>query len=214
MLSYDAGGDRHMQYHEGSMAQHHRGRRSLGSGITCTSTCCGTHVLSLELKDLAKIPEVVAIVAKVQKILNRFWGKKRWARKKLREIVEKNHRKKLGLYRAKATRFAGKVKEMARCLRLRNDLQEVVSSFEYAQQNFGAMFAESSEEDADGTGMVDNVKMIVLDEQGFWGPLTRILRLCSPIVALLRLMDGQKPCIGKVYDRMFMVGEMASTFRN
>lgn len=180
-----------------------------------TLTCFGTHVLSLELKDMAKIAEVAAIVAKVQKILNRFWGKKRWARKRLREVAEKNHRKKIGLYRAKATRFAGKVKEMARCLRLKNDLQEVVSSYQYAQQQFGKTNddVDSSEEDDEGTGVVDGVKMIVLDEQGFWGPLTRILRLCSPIVSLLRLMDGQKPCIGKIYDRMFMVGEHIEKLR-
>lgn len=30
-----------------------------------TPTCCGTHVLSLELKDLGKLPEVAAIIAKV-----------------------------------------------------------------------------------------------------------------------------------------------------
>ena len=28
-----------------------------------------------------------------------------------------------------------------------------------------------------------------------------------PIVKLLRLVDGDKPVIGKVYDRMFMIGE-------
>jgi hypothetical protein len=58
-------------------------------------------------------------------VLNRFWGRKRWARTKLREVAEKNHKKKLGLYRAKVTRFAGKVREMARMLRLKADLQEV-----------------------------------------------------------------------------------------
>ena len=28
----------------------------------------------------------------------------------------------------------------------------------------------------------------------------------TPIVKLLRLMDGEKPAMGKVYDRMFMIG--------
>lgn len=79
--------------------------------ITCT--CCGTHVLNLELKDIAKISVVDETVQKVQRILNRFWGRKRWGRKKLREVVEANHKKKLGLYRAKVTRFGGKIKEIA-----------------------------------------------------------------------------------------------------
>ena len=30
-----------------------------------TAMCCGTHVLSLELKDLGKLPEVDAIISKV-----------------------------------------------------------------------------------------------------------------------------------------------------
>ena len=29
----------------------------------------------------------------------------------------------------------------------------------------------------------------------------------TPIVKLLRLADGDKPAMGKVYDRMFMIGQ-------
>ena len=36
------------------------------------------HVLSLELKDMAKIPAVAAVIEGAQKILARFWGRKRW----------------------------------------------------------------------------------------------------------------------------------------
>ena len=32
------------------------------------------------------------------------------------------------------------------------------------------------------------------------------LQIMTPIVKLLRLMDGEKPAMGKVYDRMFMIG--------
>ena len=74
---------------------------------------------------MAKIPDVAKVIEAVGKVLNRFWGRKRWARTKLREVAEKNHKKKIGLYRAKVTRFAGKVREMARVLRLKADLQEV-----------------------------------------------------------------------------------------
>lgn len=31
-----------------------------------TATCCGTHVLNLELKDIAKIPEIAAVIEKVR----------------------------------------------------------------------------------------------------------------------------------------------------
>ena len=224
--------------------------------ITCT--CCGPHVISLELHDIAKIPYVAKVIEAVGKILDRFWGRTRWARTKLREVAAKNHKKKIGLYRAKATRFAGKVREMGRVLRLKADLQEVVISAAYAQQKWPKKKkdtdAEEQQGELDGEG---GVKKILLDEDGFWKPLVAALKVavqlspprlqnvplghllgnvpeelfssaltlatCSwprarhllpcclqimtPIVKLLRLMDGEKPAMGKVYDRMFMIGQ-------
>lgn len=70
--------------------------------ITCT--CCAPHVLSLYLKDLGRIPEVAGVISKVSKILNRFWGKTRWPRARLREVTCQNHGKELGLYRSKVCR--------------------------------------------------------------------------------------------------------------
>lgn len=74
-----------------------------------TATCCGTHVVSLELNDIGKIKEVAAVMKKVRKVLNLFWGRKRWPRTQLRKVISDNHDgKKFGLYRAKPTRFAGR----------------------------------------------------------------------------------------------------------
>ena len=171
--------------------------------ITCT--CCAPHVLSLELKDMAKIPEVAAVMEKSQKVLARFWGRKRWARSKLRETVKKNHKKDLGLYRAKATRFAGHIRELARILRLKADLQEVVVSAEYAAQKWKPEADGDSDDEA--TDGEDIVKKIILDESGFWKPLVDVLRITTPVVKLLRLADGEMPAMGKMYDRMFMIGE-------
>lgn len=67
--------------------------------ITCT--CCAPHVLNLYLKDIGKIEEVAAVIVKVSKVLNRFWGKSRWPRARLRETTAANHGKEIGLYRAK-----------------------------------------------------------------------------------------------------------------
>eukprot|EP00967_Tisochrysis_lutea_P103908 scaffold157243_cov49-Tisochrysis_lutea.AAC.1 len=61
-----------------------------------TATCCGTHVLSLELKDFAKVPEVANIIAKVGSVLSLFWGRMRWPRTKLREVIEANHGRPFG----------------------------------------------------------------------------------------------------------------------
>ena len=32
----------------------------------------------------------------------------------------------------------------------------------------------------------------------------------TPVVKLLRLMDGQKPAMGNIYDRMFIIGQKIS----
>ena len=74
-----------------------------------STTCCAPHVLSLLLKDIASIPEVSVVMDKMDDVLHRFWGRSRWPRTKLKETVLANHGKPLGLYRAKATRFGGKV---------------------------------------------------------------------------------------------------------
>ena len=47
-------------------------------------------------------------VTRVQKILARFWGRKRWCRMKLRQVAERNHGIKLGLYRASPTHDLGR----------------------------------------------------------------------------------------------------------
>jgi hypothetical protein len=56
---------------------------------------------------MAKIPEVAEIITKMGTILSLFWGRKRWPRRKLREVILTNHGRSFGLYRAKVTRFAG-----------------------------------------------------------------------------------------------------------
>mmetsp|Transcript_16247 Transcript_16247/g.35241 ORF Transcript_16247/g.35241 Transcript_16247/m.35241 type:complete len:167 (-) Transcript_16247:248-748(-) len=68
---------------------------------------------------------------------------------------------------------------------------------------------EDEDEDEDnGTGAdgTDEVKAIILDEAGYWRELISALKLTTATV-LLHLCDGNKPAMGKVYDRMFMVGE-------
>lgn len=181
-----------------------------------SATPCGTHVLNLELKDLSKIDEVKQVEAKVRKVLSLFWGKKRWPRLKLREVITANHDgAKWGLYKAKQTRFAGKIREMARLLRARNDLQEVVVSSDYnkrkAKLNKQGRVREEEDvgegEDECTTSIADEVKSIVLDENGFWSDLIRILRTTLPIVTLLRKMDCNDAVLSQVYAKMSEIQE-------
>ena len=92
-------------------------------------------MLNLELKDLGKLPAFQKVIQQCKAILQIFWGRTRWPRLKLKETIRKNHEGATwGLYRAKATRFAGNVKEMARILRAKASLQEVVVSAEYCKR--------------------------------------------------------------------------------
>ena len=167
--------------------------------ITCT--CCGPHVLNLYLKDLGKIEEVAAVIKKSNAILNLFWGKKRWPRTKLREVIAVNHKKEFGLYRPKATRFAGNMRALGRMLRVKADLQQVVVSSEFGEQKFKK---GNDDDTASGTisGREHPVKAIILDESGFWAPLVEVLKIATPVVKLLRLCDGAAPAMGKVMPRM------------
>lgn len=51
------------------------------------------------------------------------------------------------------------------------------------------------------------VRAIVLDKAGYWRRVVDALRIMTPLVVLLRMMDGDRPIMGKIYDKMFMVGE-------
>lgn len=175
--------------------------------ITCSG--CAAHVLSLLLKDIAKIEEVAQLLKKVKKVINRFRGRKQWTRNKLREVVEKNHGKPLGLYRAAETRFAGHVKEMGRILRLKADLKYIVDLPEYSAQDYsqkkksGERDAHDGDDELDGEG---GVKQILLNEDGFWKPLVTALKITVPITKTLRMCDGNAAVMGKIYDRMYMLG--------
>jgi len=74
-----------------------------------SATCCAPHVLNLLLKDIAHIPQVELVMEQMETVLQRFCGRTRWTRVKLMEVTKENHGKALGLYRARVTRFAGKV---------------------------------------------------------------------------------------------------------
>lgn len=151
----------------------------------------------------------------VKSVLSIFWGRKRWPRRKLREVIKKNHGKEFGLYRAKVTRFAGNYREMSRLLRCKADLQEVVVTAEFAKQkvsNADQQPGQGSDE-ALAANSFSIVKSIVLDDDGFWADLVTTLRIAIPVVKLLRMLDSNKPVLGKVYHRMFLIGEKLSAMQ-
>ena len=92
-------------------------------------------------------------------------------------------------------------------LRCKADLQQVVVSADYAKQKFAQSGAPADGDEQLDPAIGTKVKTIVLDEDGFWKPMTEILYIAMPLIKLLRLLDGNKPAIGKIYDRMFQIGK-------
>ena len=56
---------------------------------------------------------------------------------------------------------------------------------------------DDDDDDAIDSNLGMTVKAIVLDD-GFWQSITEILHVAMPIIKLLRLLDSNKPVIGKV----------------
>lgn len=79
-------------------------------------------------------------------------------------------------------------------------------SAEYAAQKVQQR-ADHEGEDGLSTDSFAIAKSILLDDDGFWKDLVVCLRVAMPLIKLLRLLDSNKPVIGKVYDRMFQQGE-------
>ena len=92
---------------------------------------------------------------------------------------------------------------MQRLLRVKADLQQVVVSAEYSSHKFSSRGRSADDEEAEelDASIGGRVKSIVLDDDNFWSPLDAlvdILRVAMPIIKLLRMMDSNKPVIGKV----------------
>jgi hypothetical protein len=49
------------------------------------------------------------------------------------------------------------------------------------------------------------VKNAIMDQLCFWGRSEELVELMSPFYELLRLVDGQKPVVGKLYYKAFEV---------
>jgi hypothetical protein len=59
-----------------------------------------------------------------------------------------------------------------------------------------------------------HVEQIVLNN-GFWENSDKVLKICGPIVNVLRMVDGDKPSMGFVYERIDCCKEaIASAFNN
>ncbi len=49
------------------------------------------------------------------------------------------------------------------------------------------------------------VRSCIMDERGFWAAINELVEVMDPIVSFLKLVDGQKPVMGKIYYKAWKV---------
>lgn len=153
--------------------------------ITCGP--CTAHCLEVLLEDIAKVE----------------WIKDNF--KQGREIVRfvTAHHRSLAIFRSHSglellkpndTRFCTEFISQTRLVLVKDSLQETV-----VDKKFKSWIEKQRYKQ---TGI--DISARILDE-GWWQCVGTVIKMCDPIVNLLRLMDGRglKPAIGKIYFRMF-----------
>ena len=149
---------------------------------------CSAHCIDLILKDLAKLPWVKPVVEKCKDLVLFF----------------KNHQKALSTYAyfselklvaPSSTRFATNFLMMARLLEVKASLRQAVTSPMWCQ------FFESSPRSVREKG--EEIELRILDmSKDFWAKIEELKNLFSPIVRVLRLVDGPLPTTGKIWMEM------------
>jgi hypothetical protein len=158
-------------------------------------TPCAAHCLDLMLHDLAKFPWVNETIRRAKTIAN--------------FII--NHRLTLSIYRKNAskellrpcdTRFATFYITLKRVVEEKASLRAVFCNTEWERSTLS--------KETKGK----NVEQIVLNN-GFWENANKVLKICGPIVNVLRMVDGDKPCMGFVYESIDRCKEaIATAFNN
>ncbi|XP_054791788.1 uncharacterized protein LOC129297479 [Prosopis cineraria] len=158
---------------------------------------CAAHCLNLTLKDIASLDNVSALATKASKITVFVYNHMiflSWLRKRSgwKEIV-----------RPGATRFATTFITLHSIYMHKHDLQALVTDKHFVDHKLSKTQA----------GII--VTAIILDN-GFWGNCLEIVKVVSPLIKLLRIVDSdEKPSLPSVYEGMQRAKkEIKATFNN
>ncbi|XP_054813463.1 uncharacterized protein LOC129314118 [Prosopis cineraria] len=155
------------------------------------------HCLNLTLKDIASLDNVSALATKAPKITIFVYNHMiflSWLRKRLgwKEIV-----------RPGITKFATTFITLYSIYMHKHDLQALVTDKHFVDHKLSKTQAEVI------------VSAIILDN-GFWGDCLEIVKVVSPLIKLLRIVDSdEKPSLFYVYEGMQRAKiEIKATFNN
>ncbi|XP_054806837.1 uncharacterized protein LOC129309302 [Prosopis cineraria] len=157
---------------------------------------CATYCLNLILKDIASLSHVLDLASKASKIIIFVYNHTivlSWLRKTQgwREIVC-----------LRATRFATTFITLQSIHKHKNDLQALVVDRHFVNHKLSKTVAGQ------------NFANIVLDNI-FWNECYDIVVLVSPLIRLLRIVDGnEKPSLGYVYEGMIRAKHEIKSFCN
>lgn len=171
---------------------------------------CVPHVVSLLMKDVAKINDVSNLIKDETTVVGWFSNHQKplaILRSKVHDMLHKS----CELVKAGATRFGTHTLVGERLLELKGALQASVVDPEYVKENYKDKASEQemsncevrTREHKGGTA-----KKLVLDDNpaGFWERVEQHIHATKPMYKLLRRHDTSAPSVGKVYHGFFELG--------
>ncbi|GBG82292.1 hypothetical protein CBR_g34576 [Chara braunii] len=148
---------------------------------------CTAHALDLALEDMYKQLGWLAVVVDTGNVVGKFFTNV----EKARAMFDK-FSPNLKLKRPAFTRFATSHDMLASLTRGRNELEKCVCDTAWVDKMVRA----------DQLAAFCEVTSIVLGRDGFWDKVEKALGVMSPVVELLRLVDGPGATMSKVYFKM------------
>jgi len=150
---------------------------------------CAVHCLDLLLEDIGKLSWMNKIIMESKNIVKFI------TTHQFPQACFRNH-SDLELLKPTDTRFATHFIMLQRLYTAKDSLQETVTSREYKIWLSDAVYKKKGE----------TVTSAILNEN-FWSSVKLVTDLCEPIIKLLRLADGNVPCIGKIYWKMYQINQ-------
>ena len=165
------------------------GRLLCGKYPTIFWTTCAAHCIDLILEDIGKLEWVQDVVQECKQITKYIYNHA-WVLNLMREFTQGE------LSRPAVTRFATNFLSLQSLL--------------YEYQALRRMFCSQQWKDSTKPKAL-SVKASVLGDS-LWDKVTEIVSFSEPLMKVLRLMDGEKPPMGYIYEGMDSAKEAIKTF--
>ncbi|XP_059075804.1 uncharacterized protein LOC131043866 [Cryptomeria japonica] len=145
---------------------------------------CAAHCLDLMLEDIGKLGWVKECVERAKNICKFIYNHA------LVLSIMRQYTGERELARPGITRFASNFLTLKSLLKSKASLRRMFVGEEWTSSSYATTTA--------GMDVVD----CIFDEPGFWIPCAEIVQVTEPLVVLLRVVDGEKPTVGYIYEGM------------